>query len=156
MGGNRNGRTNPQQGENNSNFQDEIANGRVPGSAGKDYPVNSLAALRKKFPGLGLAPDELIVPGYPLGNLPRRNKGNRNSGGNRNGNRTNGGNRNGGNRRTKIRIGQHLLQPQNLTAQEVLYRNVFDFVRQTNLVRNFRLVSLTVETNAQIDQCKGI
>ena len=29
--GNRNGRTNPQQGGNNSNFQDEIANGRVPG-----------------------------------------------------------------------------------------------------------------------------
>ena len=25
---------------------------------------------------------------------------------------------------TKIRIGQHLLQPQNHTAQEVLYRNV--------------------------------
>merc|ERR1712088_266910 len=113
MGGNRNGRTNPQQGENNSNFQDEIANGRVPGSAGKDYPVNSLAALRKKFPGLGLAPDELIVPGYPLGNLPRRNKGNRNSGGNRNGNRTNGGNRNGGNRRN-----QNQNRPTSSTASE--------------------------------------
>ena len=45
-------------------------------TAGKDYPTNSLAALRKKFPGLELAPDELIVPGYPIQNLPRRNKGN--------------------------------------------------------------------------------
>ena len=39
---------------------------------------------------------------------------------------------------TKIRIGQHLLQPQNHTVQEVLYRNVSSLLK-FNYLFHFRL-----------------
>ena len=54
-------------------------------SAGKDYPTNSLAALRKKFPGLELAPEDLIPKDYPRDRLPGRGGGGgkrKNGGGN--------------------------------------------------------------------------
>ena len=70
-------------------------------SAGKDYPTNSLAALRKKFPGLELAPEDLIPKDYPRDRLPGRGGGGgkrKNGGGNRNqarpSSQNGGGNRN--------------------------------------------------------------
>merc|ERR1712108_110440 len=51
----------------NSDYQAQIAQGNIPGTAGKDYPVNSLSAWRRRpgFENIELAPDHLIVPGYP-------------------------------------------------------------------------------------------
>ncbi len=52
---------------NNADFQSQIAQGKIPGEAGKDYPVASLAAFRKRpgFENIELAPDHLITPDYP-------------------------------------------------------------------------------------------
>merc|ERR1739844_88922 len=89
---NRNGGGN---GGNKGSFQDEIAQGKVPGNAGKDYPVNSLAAWRKPpgYENIELAPEDLIPANYPRDQLPGRGgKRNRNGGGNKNRNGNGNGN----------------------------------------------------------------
>lgn len=43
----------------------QIANGQIPGVPGRDYPINSLSGLRKKFTNLQPAPAELITPDFP-------------------------------------------------------------------------------------------
>jgi len=48
-----------------ADFQEEIAQGKIPGTPGKDYPTNNLDALRKKHPNIAPAPDHLITPDYP-------------------------------------------------------------------------------------------
>ena len=63
----RNGRQNSA-----SDYQAAVARGEIPGVPGKDYPVNSVDALRKKgFGNIELAPASLITPDYPgLASLP--------------------------------------------------------------------------------------
>ena len=56
---NRGGRTNKEE------FFNQIANGAIPGVAGKDYPVNSVQALSGRFNGIQVAPADLITPDYP-------------------------------------------------------------------------------------------
>jgi hypothetical protein len=50
-----------------ASFQDQIAQGNIPGTPGKDYPVNSVDALRKRpgFSNLKPAPAHLVTPDYP-------------------------------------------------------------------------------------------
>jgi len=52
----------------NDDLLAEIAAGNIPGTAGKDYPVNSLAAWRKRpgYENIELAPADLVVAGYPF------------------------------------------------------------------------------------------
>merc|ERR1712238_482392 len=52
----------------NDDLLAEIAADNIPGTAGKDYPVNSLAAWRKRpgFENIELAPADLVVAGYPF------------------------------------------------------------------------------------------
>lgn len=70
-----------------NNYQSDIAKGKIPGQAGKDYPNYSLSSLNKKgnFKGIKAAPQDKIPKNYP-----------RNSGGG-GGKRAQGSNR-GGNR----------------------------------------------------------
>merc|ERR1712226_1434527 len=65
-GGGRTGR------QNGGDYQAAVARGEIPGVPGKDYPVNSVDALRKKgFGNIELAPASLITPDYPgLASLP--------------------------------------------------------------------------------------
>lgn len=59
----------------NSQYQKDIASGKVPGKAGQDYPTFSLKQLEKKgFKGIQPAPADKIVQNYPK-------KGSRNGGG---------------------------------------------------------------------------
>jgi hypothetical protein len=48
----------------------QVSKGQIPGVPGKDYPVNSVDALKKKNPGsfsnLQPAPAHLITPGLSL------------------------------------------------------------------------------------------
>ena len=70
LGQKRGGRNTSGKSGNNPAFQEQIANGEIPGIPGKDYPVNSIDALKKKgFQGIRLAPAELITPDFP--NLPK-------------------------------------------------------------------------------------
>lgn len=86
-------------GRQNGDYQAAIARGEIPGTPGKDYPVNSLDALRKKgFGNIELAPASLITPDYPgLAKLPTSTRklpppANRKSGsGGRNNRRSQGG-----------------------------------------------------------------
>ena len=90
----RNGRQNSA-----SDYQAAVARGEIPGVPGKDYPVNSVDALRKKgFGNIELAPASLITPDYPgLAKLPTSTRklpppANRKSGsGGRNNRRSQGG-----------------------------------------------------------------
>jgi len=52
---------------NNKNHQAEIAKGKIPGQAGKDYPNYSLSSLNKKanFKGIKPAPKDKIPKNYP-------------------------------------------------------------------------------------------
>jgi len=74
-----------------ADYEAQIAQGNIPGTAGKDYPVNSLAAWRKRpgFENIELAPDHLVVAGYP--GLGGGNGGRKGGAG--------GGGRNGGGKR---------------------------------------------------------
>lgn len=69
--GNKNGQNAGQSAERGNrgsgDFKAQIAAGKIPGEPGKDYPVNSLAAFRKRpgFENIELAPDHLITPDYP-------------------------------------------------------------------------------------------
>ena len=58
----RGGRTNK------DTYYNQIANGEIPGVAGKDYPVNSVQALSGRFNGIQVAPADLITPDYPGSN----------------------------------------------------------------------------------------
>merc|ERR1712106_900658 len=69
-----------------NNYESDIASGKIPGQAGKDYPNFSIGGLNKKgFKGIKPAPQDKIPKNYP------KNAGNgggkRNQGGSRGGNR---------------------------------------------------------------------
>jgi len=62
--------TKASQGQNKGSKTDyaaQVEQGNIPGTAGKDYPINSLSAWRKRpgFENIELAPDHLVVAGYP-------------------------------------------------------------------------------------------
>ena len=61
--------TAPRGGRNNNNadFESQIANGEIPGVPGKDYPVNSVQALKGRFANLQVAPADLIINTFPGG-----------------------------------------------------------------------------------------
>eukprot|EP00092_Neocalanus_flemingeri_P007571 GFUD01008171.1.p1 GENE.GFUD01008171.1~~GFUD01008171.1.p1 ORF type:complete len:353 (+),score=88.88 GFUD01008171.1:170-1228(+) len=62
-------------GAKSSNYESDIASGRIPGAAGKDYPNFSISGLNKKgFKGIKPAPQDKIPKNYP-----------KNKGGNRGG-----------------------------------------------------------------------
>ena len=68
-GGNRKGGAENRGGRNNKDgFYNQIANGEIPGVAGKDYPTNSVQALSGRFNGIQVAPADLITPDYPGSN----------------------------------------------------------------------------------------
>jgi len=73
--GSRRGSESPRGGgANNSQYQDQINKGQIPGVAGKDYPTNSISSVRNKYPGIKAAPKDKIPQNYPSGNQsPRRN-----------------------------------------------------------------------------------
>ncbi len=50
---------------NTKEFYDQIAQGQIPGEAGKDYPVNSVQGLRNRYQGIQAAPPDLVTPDYP-------------------------------------------------------------------------------------------
>jgi len=54
----------------NTDYAAQVAQGNIPGTAGKDYPVNSLSAWRKRpgYENIELAPADLVVAGYPFPN----------------------------------------------------------------------------------------
>ena len=58
-----------QGGQDKVELQGQVAKGVIPGVPGKDYPVNSVDALKKKnpasFSNLKPAPAHLITPGTP-------------------------------------------------------------------------------------------
>jgi hypothetical protein len=43
----------------------QIARGEIPGVPGKDYPVNSVTALKNTHKGIQNAPPDLVTPDYP-------------------------------------------------------------------------------------------
>ena len=64
-GGKRNGGGNSRS----SQYQKDIASGKIPGKAGQDYPTFSLKQLEKKgFMGIKPAPADKIVKDYPKQN----------------------------------------------------------------------------------------
>merc|ERR1719232_1844760 len=70
----------------NGQYDKDIANGKIPGQAGKDYPTFSLKQLEKKgFKGIQPAPADKIVKNYPKPNGKGGGGGNRSSGGHRSG-----------------------------------------------------------------------
>eukprot|EP00091_Calanus_sinicus_P014481 TRINITY_DN32037_c0_g1_i1.p1 TRINITY_DN32037_c0_g1~~TRINITY_DN32037_c0_g1_i1.p1 ORF type:complete len:250 (-),score=48.94 TRINITY_DN32037_c0_g1_i1:226-975(-) len=80
-----------------NSYQSDIAKGKIPGQAGKDYPNYSLSSLNKKgnFKGIKAAPQDKIPKNYPRnsgGGGGKRAQGS-NRGGNRGGSN---GKRNGG------------------------------------------------------------
>merc|ERR1712227_748786 len=76
----------------NSQYDKDIANGKIPGQAGKDYPTFSLKQLEKKgFKGIQPAPADKIVKNYPKQNGKGGGGGNRSSGGHRSGGSGGGG-----------------------------------------------------------------
>jgi len=80
----------------NSNYQSDIAKGKIPGQAGKDYPNYSVSGLNKKanFKGIKSAPQDKIPKNYPKssGGGSSRRGGNRGgSKGGSNGSRKSGG-----------------------------------------------------------------
>ena len=95
-GGNRNGGSKRGGGTRNNNggntsknnkYTNDIANGKIPGQAGKDYPNFSLKQLEKKgFKGIQPAPADKIVANYPKNsgrksnNNSRKNNGGSNKG----------------------------------------------------------------------------
>merc|ERR1712025_906848 len=71
----------------NTDYAAQAKEGNIPGTPGKDYPINSLAAWRKRpgYENIELAPEDLIPANYPRDQLPGRGgKRNRNGGGNKN------------------------------------------------------------------------
>ena len=71
----------------NIKYTNDIANGKIPGQAGKDYPNFSLKQLEKKgFKGIQPAPADKIVANYPKNsgrksnNNSRKNNGGSNKG----------------------------------------------------------------------------
>ena len=62
-----NGNQAPRNNKASADYKAQIAQGKIPGNAGKDYPANSLHALRKRpgFENIEMAPDHLITPDYP-------------------------------------------------------------------------------------------
>merc|ERR1719232_1925434 len=79
-------------GSKNSQYDKDIANGKIPGQAGKDYPTFSLKQLEKKgFKGIQPAPADKIVKNYPKQNGRGGGGGNRSSGGHRKGSSGGGG-----------------------------------------------------------------
>jgi len=50
-----------------ADYAAQVEQGNIPGTPGKDYPINSLSAWRKRpgFENIELAPDHLVVAGYP-------------------------------------------------------------------------------------------
>jgi len=54
----------------NTDYAAQAKEGNIPGTPGKDYPVNSLAAWRKRpgYENIELAPADLVVAGYPYPN----------------------------------------------------------------------------------------
>ena len=82
------------RGKANSQYQSQIKNGKIPGSAGKDYPNFSLKQLEKKgFSGIQPAPEDLIPKNYPKQNGGR---GGQKSGGQRSGGQRSGGQKKSG------------------------------------------------------------
>merc|ERR1712227_188195 len=76
----------------NGQYDKDIANGKIPGQAGKDYPTFSLKQLEKKgFKGIQPAPADKIVKNYPKQNGKGGGGGNRSSGGHRSGGSGGGG-----------------------------------------------------------------
>merc|ERR1711935_987784 len=63
----KNGRNNKGS---NTDYAAQVEQGNIPGTAGKDYPVNSLSAWRKRpgYENIELAPADLVVAGYPFPN----------------------------------------------------------------------------------------
>merc|ERR1711997_835742 len=53
-----------------SDLAAQAAAGNIPGTPGKDYPINSLSAWRKRpgYENIELAPADLVVAGYPFPN----------------------------------------------------------------------------------------
>eukprot|EP00088_Acartia_fossae_P069055 TRINITY_DN8914_c0_g1_i3.p1 TRINITY_DN8914_c0_g1~~TRINITY_DN8914_c0_g1_i3.p1 ORF type:complete len:341 (+),score=67.16 TRINITY_DN8914_c0_g1_i3:49-1023(+) len=84
----------PRGGGKNSQYEDQIKAGRIPGEAGKDYPTNSIKSLRNKYPGIEAAPKDKIPKNYPARKQGGSN-GHRPAGGGRD---SSGGRRSNGNR----------------------------------------------------------
>ncbi len=51
-------------------LQSQVSSGVLPGVPGRDYPTNSLTGLRNRFPGIQLAPAELVTPDFHNGVKP--------------------------------------------------------------------------------------
>ena len=86
------------RGKANSQYQSQIKNGNIPGSAGKDYPNFSLKQLEKKgFSGIQPAPEDLIPKNYPKQNGSR---GGQKTGGRKTGGQKTGGQRSGGQKKS--------------------------------------------------------
>ena len=72
----RRGKQNQQAG---NNFRSDVAAGNIPGVPGKDYPIQSLEAFRRKFgPNAAIAPLDRIPADYPRDKLPGNGKRNNN------------------------------------------------------------------------------
>ena len=88
-GGSKGGAGTRGKGGGNSQYEQQIAGGQIPGEAGRDYPTFSLKQLEKKgFKGIQPAPADKVVKNYPKG-----------GGGGGGGRRSGGGSRGGGSRK---------------------------------------------------------
>ena len=77
------------KGGGNSQYEQQIAGGQIPGEAGRDYPTFSLKQLEKKgFKGIQPAPADKVVKNYPKGG---GGGGRRSGGGSRGGGSKKGG-----------------------------------------------------------------